>query len=181
MVQGDHGGFGQTLYSGPVWLLHRPWIESLYKTTMVTLYKVRYVRYNISMISFLDALAAALRRTKCQKIILSAVHRWVVYPVHGVRLPVVSDFSPPLVVFALLGFLKSFDLSQYHKILCLKISGSSLCPRSRASETCRRRWRGRTGRRSRLPPTLREWHSPKWKVTQIHSTVIDYIYIFCVS
>ena len=108
-------------------------------TTMVTLYKVRYVRYNISMISFLDALAAALRRTKCQKIILSAVHRWVVYPVHGVRLPVVSDFSPPLVVFALLGFLKSFDLSQYHKILCLKISGSSLCPRSRASETCRRR------------------------------------------
>ena len=23
-VQGDHGGFGQTLYSGPVLLLHRP-------------------------------------------------------------------------------------------------------------------------------------------------------------
>ena len=36
-LQGDTSGCSQTLDSGPVWLLHRPWIESLGTTWCVTL------------------------------------------------------------------------------------------------------------------------------------------------
>ena len=37
-VKGDISGWGQTLASGPEWLLYWPRIESLSPTTLVTLY-----------------------------------------------------------------------------------------------------------------------------------------------